>query len=138
MLLVLLIGIVIALLAYLAYGFVTYAMPLAVGIYVGMLAHESGAGMGGAYFIGGVAAVVCLWAMRVLFARLRSFPARAVLSAIFVAPPALVTYVLMWQLTAEGDTIFVWRIIISALAAAIISVIAWAKLIQYDQEPPAE
>ncbi|HEX8903082.1 hypothetical protein [Vitreimonas sp.] len=138
MLLVLLIGIVLAFLAYLAYGFVTYAMPLAVGIYVGMLAHESGAGSGGAYFIGGLAALVCLWTMRVLFARLRSLPARALLSIIFVTPPAFVTYALVWQLTAEGDATFVWRIIISALSALIISVIAWAKLIQYDQEPPAE
>lgn len=135
MLLVLLFVVVFA---FLVFGFATYAMPLTVGIYVGVLAHDSGAGAAGAYFVGGMTAFTCLWTMRLLFSRFRSLPARAVLSAIFVAPPALVTYVLMWQLTAEGDSAFVWRIAISALAAAIVSVIAWAKLIQYDQEPPVE
>ena len=135
MLLVLLFVVVFA---FLVFGFATYAMPLTVGIYVGVLAHDSGAGAAGAYFVGGMTAFTCLWTMQLLFSRFRSLPARAVLSAIFVAPPALVTYVLMWQLTAEGDSAFVWRIAISALAAAIVSVIAWAKLIQYDQEPPVE
>ena len=79
-------------LAWLLFTFAVYAMPLMIGVTVGIAAYHTGSGVLGALVVGIVAAALIVAVGELAFARLRSPIARTLLALAYAGPAAVAGY----------------------------------------------
>ena len=82
----------VAFLAWLLFTFAVYAMPLMIGVTVGIAAYHTGSGMLGALFVGVVVAALIVAFGELAFAKLRSPIARTLLALAYAGPAAVAGY----------------------------------------------
>lgn len=82
----------VAFLAWLLFTFAVYAMPLMIGVTVGIAAWHSGSGMLGALVVGIVVSALIVAFGELAFAKLRSPIARTLLALAYAGPAAVAGY----------------------------------------------
>jgi hypothetical protein len=112
-----------------------YALPFYVGLTVGIWVHSNGTGAigtGAAAIIAGIATLVIL---HILIATFHSPALRAGLGLVFAAPAAFAAYHAVHGITATATPASPWSVSFSLLGAAIVGVVAWLQIGNFNQSP---
>ena len=110
-----------------------YALPFYVGLTVGIWAHSNGTGAigtGAAAIIAGIATLVIL---HILIATVHSPVLRAGLGLAFAAPAAFAAYHAVHGITATAMPASAWSLTLSILGAAIVGIVAWLQIGNFNQ-----
>lgn len=105
------------------------ALPFFVGLSVGMLALNSGAGTAGAAALGVAAASLTLVAGRFFFVVSTPRAIRVFVAALFAVPAAIAGYHVTDGVLGLGEGADVWRQPLGIVGALTIAAAAWSRLI---------
>lgn len=112
-----------------------YALPFYVGLTAGVWAHSNGTGVigtGAAAIAGGISTLVIL---HILIATVQSPVLRAGLGLVFAAPAAFAAYHAVHGIMSTTMTASTWSVSLSLLGAAIVGVVAWLQIGNFNQAP---
>lgn len=117
-----------ALIAWLVFNFSVYALPFFVGITVGKLAHDSGAGMIGAGLFGIAAGGLSFGIGQFALGAAKSVTGRVAVITVFVAPAAIAGYFSTYGIAQLCTPTEGWRQFFSVIGAGIIAAVALGRL----------
>ncbi len=109
-----------------------YALPLFVGLTVGLAAYHSGAGVAGAIIAGGVTLTIG----QIAFATVRSPLIRAAIGLIYAVPAAIAGYSGTLGFAQMGIPSEAWRVTFAVIGATAVGGTAWARMTLF--APPEE
>ena len=112
-----------------------YALPFYVGLTLGIWVHSNGTGVigtGAAAMMAGIATLVIL---HILIATVHSPVLRAGLGLAFAVPAAFAAYHAVHGITATAMPASTWSLSLSILGAAIVGVVAWLQIGNFNQAP---
>ena len=118
----------VAFLAWLLFTFAIYAMPLMIGVTVGVAAWHTGSGMLGAFVVGIVVAALIVAFGELAFAKLRSPIARALLALAYAGPAAVAGFHAVHGIAKLSVPSPTWLIMFSAAGGAATGAVALARL----------
>ncbi len=118
----------IGVMLWLLFAFAIYALPFYAGLSAAFLAYEHDAGWLGAGIVGLLIGAAVLLVGQVLFATLRSAVARAIVAAVYAVPAGVAGYHAVHGLSAIGGMGEAWRVGFSIIGAAMVAVVAWARV----------
>ncbi len=118
----------IGLLCWLVFSLAIYALPLLIGVTVGMWVHGSGAGPIGAIVIGAVAAAAIFIIGQLVFSFARPLWIRLVVAALFVGPAAVAGYAATHGIAKHIIPSDNWQIAVSIVGAVAIGIAALARM----------
>lgn len=128
----------IGVLCCLLFYFAVYALPLFVGVTVGVWAYGTGAGWAGGIAIGFVAGLVTLGVGQLLLAFVRPLWLRLVIAIAFVAPAAIAGYHATHGIVKHAMPSETWQIIFSVVGAIAVGVTAFVRVTTMAASAPAE
>jgi hypothetical protein len=128
----------VGLFCWLIFTLAVHALPLLVGVNVGLMAFHSGAGIVGAALVGIAAGVATLAVGRTAFAITRSLIVRASLAAAFAIPAAIAGYHLVLVVSQIAVPLPAWREVFADLGAVLIGGTAWTRLTLVPAPRPLE
>lgn len=111
----------------LLYACAVYALPVAVGLWAGYWAMQTGAGLG-SVAIGLAAGAMVFVLGQVILATSRSLLIRWIILLAFTVPAIVAGYSMMLQFSEFGVPSAVWRHVFAAIGAAAIGCTAIARL----------
>ncbi|WP_375551407.1 hypothetical protein [Rhodophyticola porphyridii] len=119
---------VIGFLCWLVFTLAVYALPLFVGVTVGMWAHDGGAGMVGGFAVGVVAAGGTAIVDQLVFAFARPLWVRLIVAALFAGPAAIAGYaathgIAKHLMPSEG-----WQMAFSIVGAIAVGIVALVRM----------
>src|SRR6266571_2999212 len=114
-----------------------YALPCLAGAWAGILAYDTGAGIGGAMIIGLVAGATTLLAGQAVSTKARSPIARTLVAIAFAVPAAFAGYHASLGLAGLGVPSDAWRHAFAIVGAIAIGATAWARMTSESTEPAA-
>ena len=119
---------VIGTLCWLLFTFAVYALPLVVGVTVGMWAYGTGAGYIGGFIIGAVAAGAVAIIGQLIFAFARPLWIRLIVALLFAGPAAVAGYaathgIAKHLMPSEG-----WQMAFSIIGAVAVGVTALFRM----------
>ncbi|WP_262047333.1 hypothetical protein [Bradyrhizobium sp. Bra78] len=118
------------------FALATYALPLFVGMTVGIYSLQAGAGLFGAAVTGVVAAGFTFAIGRYAFSVARSPIVRLVIGLLFAVPAARAGYSVTLAFAHLGIPSEGWRELFAALGAIAVGGVAWANVsMQIDPAP---
>ena len=118
----------VALIAWLLFTFAVYAMPLLIGVTVGIAAYHTGCGILGAAIVGLVVAALIVAFGELAFARLRSPVARTLLALAYAGPAAVAGYHAVHGIARMSVPSPTWLIAFSAAGGIATGAVALARL----------
>jgi len=118
----------VAFLAWLLFTFAVYAMPLMIGVTVGIAAWHTGSGMLGALFVGVVVAALIVAFGELAFAKLRSPIARTLLALAYAGPAAVAGYHAVHGIAKLSVPSSTWLIVFSVAGGVATGAVALARL----------
>jgi len=118
----------VAFLAWLLFTFAVYAMPLMIGVTVGIAAWHTGSGMLGALFVGVVVATLIVAFGELAFAKLRSPIARTLLALAYAGPAAVAGYHAVHGIAKLSVPSPTWLIAFSIAGGVVTGAVALARL----------
>ena len=110
-----------------------YALPFYVGLTVSIWAHSNGTGAIGTGATAIIAGIATLVIVHILIATVHSPVLRAGLGLIFAAPAAFAAYHAVHGITATTMPASTWSLTLSILGAAIVGVVAWLQIGNFNQ-----
>ncbi len=129
MILAMLVAIVaVALLSALILGMIVYALPLFVGVWVGMFLHSGGTGLFGSIAAGLAAAMATLIIAHWLLAMTKSPFVHGLIGLAFAAPTAFAAYHLVHGIIASSMPSEIWTLAVSAIGGAILGIVTWVRV----------
>lgn len=123
----LLVGI-IGTLCWLLFTFAVYALPLFVGVTVGMWAHGSGAGVVGGVIVGVVAAGAVAIIGQLIFAFARPLWIRLIVALLFAGPAAVAGYAATHGIAKHLMPSESWQIAFSIVGAVAVGITALFRM----------
>ncbi|WP_299555698.1 hypothetical protein [uncultured Tateyamaria sp.] len=118
----------IGLLCWLVFSLAIYALPLLIGVTVGIWVHGSGADPIGAIVIGAVAAGAIFIIGQLVFSFARPPWIRLVVAALFVGPAAVAGYAATHGLAKHLMPSDNWQMAVSIVGAIAIGIAALARM----------
>lgn len=118
----------VAFLAWLLFTFAVYAMPLMIGVTVGIAAWHTGSGMLGALVISLVVAALIVAFGELAFAKLRSPIARTVLALAYAGPVAVAGYHAVHGIAKLSVPSPAWLIAFSVAGGVATAAVSLARL----------
>ena len=112
-----------------------YALPFYVGLTVGIWVHSNGTGAIGTGAAAIIAGIATLAILHILIATVHSPVLRVGLGLIFAAPAAFAAYHAVHGITATAMPASAWSLTLSILGAAIVGIVAWLKIGNFNQAP---
>jgi hypothetical protein len=112
-----------------------YALPFYVGLTVGIWAHSSGTGVIGTCTAAMIAGVATLVILHILIAIVHSPALRAGLGLVFAAPAAFAAYHAVHGIMAIAMPSSTWSLPFSIFGAAIVGIVAWLQIGNFNQKP---
>lgn len=112
----------------LAYRLATYALPVALALWAGRLAFDTGAGWFGAALIALIGGVASYYVLAVMFVTLRSPIPRMILAVIFTVPAIIAGYALVYGVMAESVPSPIWLQIFSVAGGIVTGISALLRL----------
>ena len=112
-----------------------YALPFYVGLTVGIWVHSNGTGAIGTGAAAIIAGIATLAILHILIATVHSPVLRVGLGLIFAAPAAFAAYHTVHGITATAMPASAWSLTLSILGAAIVGIVAWLKIGNFNQAP---
>ncbi len=128
-------AIAIALLCSLLMTLTIYALPFYVGLTVGVWAHSNGTGLIGTTAAAIVAGIATLVVLHLLIATAQSPVLRAGLGLVFTAPAAFAAYHAVHGIMSTTMPASTWSVSLSLLGAAIVGLVAWLQIGNFNQAP---
>ena len=125
----------IAMLCSLLITLTIYALPFYVGLTVGIWAHSSGAGVISTAVAAVAAGIATLVILQILIATVHSPLLRAGLGLVFAAPAAFAAYHAVHGIMATTMPASTWSVSFSLLGAAIVGVVAWLQIGNFNRTP---
>jgi len=113
---------------WLLFTLAVYALPFYAGLSAAFWAYGHDAGLVGAAVVGLVVAGLTFGIGQVLFATLRAPWARALVAAAYAGPAGIAGYFAVYGVSGIGGTGEPWRMLFAAIGAAVVAVIAWARV----------
>lgn len=113
---------------WLLFALAVHALPVFVGVTVGVAAFHNGAGVVGAILVALVSAAISLFVGQIAFAATRSLRLRAAIAAVFAAPAAVAGYHVALSLADIGAPLAIWREALALIGAMIVGGTAWARI----------
>lgn len=118
----------VAFLAWLLFTFAVYAMPLMIGVTVGIAAWRTGSGMLGALVVGVVVTALIVALGELAFAKLRSPIARTLLALAYAGPAAVAGFHAVHGIAKLSVPSPIWMIAFSAAGGVATGAVALARL----------
>ena len=118
----------VALLAWLLFTFAVYAMPLMIGVTVGIAAFHTGSGLVGALVVGLVVAALVVAFGELAFVKLRSPVARTLLALAYAGPAAVAGYHAVHGVAKLSVPSPAWLIAFSVAGGVATGAVALARL----------
>ena len=115
-------------LCWLLFHLATLALPLSVGIWATIVAHQTGAGLLGSALAGFAGGVLTLAAGQLLFGAARTPLLRAPITFLFAAPAAIAGYSVVSGILGSSGSSGFWSMLLGAGGAVITGSVAIAKL----------
>ncbi len=112
-----------------------HALPFYVGLTVGVWAHSNGTGLIGTTAAAIVAGIATLVTLHILIATVQSPVLRAGLGLVFAAPAAFAAYHAVHGIMSTTMPASTWSVSLSLLGAAIVGVVAWRQIGNFNQAP---
>ena len=112
-----------------------YALPFYVGLTVGICAHSNDMGVIGTSAAAIIAGIATLVILHILIATVQSPVLRAGLGLIFAAPAAFAAYHAVHGIMATTMPASTWSVSFSLLGAAIVGVVAWLQIGNFNRTP---
>jgi hypothetical protein len=123
-------------LCWLAFNLAVHALPFFVGVAAALFAYHTGAGPFGTITTGLIAGAATLVLGQFIFAAIRSPLPKALMTATFALPAAVVGYHLLLGLSAIGMASDPWRHVFAVLGAVVLGSTAWARFAAHPFEKP--
>ncbi|MEQ8393687.1 MAG: hypothetical protein RIC85_02270 [Gammaproteobacteria bacterium] len=121
----------------LLYNLAVYVLPVAVGLWTGFWAMDTGAGPFGGIVVGFAAGVVVFVLGQAIFTSSRSALVRLLVALIFAVPAAYAGYSIMLQVLGLGDMTGVWAQVFAIVSGAVTGGTTIARLAQPIEGPDA-
>lgn len=118
----------IGFLCWLVFSLAIYALPLLIGVTVGMWAHGTGAGPIGGFFIGAVTAGAVFIIGQLVFNFARPLWIRLSVAVLFVGPAAVAGYAATHGIAKHFMPSDSWQIAFSIVGAVAVSIAALARM----------
>ena len=112
-----------------------YALPFYVGLTVGICAHSNDMGVIGTSAAAIIAGIATLVILHILIATVQSPVLRTGLGLVFAAPVAFAAYHAVHGIIATTMPASTWSGSLSLLGAAIVGVIAWLQIGNFNRTP---
>ena len=112
-----------------------YALPFYVGLTVGIWVHSNGTGVIGTAAAAIIAGIATLVILHILIATVHSPVLRAGLGLAFAVPAAFAAYHAVHGIMATARPASTWSVSFSLLGAAIVGVVAWLQIGNFNQAP---
>jgi len=112
-----------------------HALPFYVDLTVGVWAHSNGTGLIGTTAAAIVAGIATLVTLHILIATVQSPVLRAGLGLVFAAPAAFAAYHAVHGIMSTTMPASTWSVSLSLLGAAIVGVVAWRQIGNFNQAP---
>ena len=119
---------VVAFLAWALFTFAVYAMPLMIGVTVGIAAWNTGSGMLGALVVGVVVAAMIVAFGELAFAKMKSPLARTLLALAYAGPAAVAGYHAVHGIAKLSVPSPAWLIAFSIAGGVATGAVALARL----------
>jgi hypothetical protein len=113
---------------WLLFALAVQALPVFVGLTVGLAAYHSGSGEIGAFLVGLIAGAVTLAAGQIAVAAFRSPVIRTAIALVFAVPAAMAGYHAALGLAQLGVPAELWQQAFAMIGAVAVGATAWARL----------
>ena len=123
----LLVGI-IGILCWLLFTLAVYALPLFVGVAVGMWAHDAGAGVVGGFIVGALAAGAVAIIGQLIFAFTRPLWIRLIVALLFAGPAAVAGYAATHGIAKHLMPSEDWQMAFSIVGAVAVGITALFRM----------
>lgn len=118
----------VGLLCWLVFTLAIYALPLAVGVTVGLWAHGNGAGPAGGFIVGALAAGAVVILGQLTFAFARPLWVRIIVAILFAGPAAVAGYAATHGIAKHLMPSDGWQMAFSIVGAAAVGVTALFRM----------
>jgi hypothetical protein len=115
-------------LSWLLFTLATYALPVFVGLEIGIVAFHSGAGYLGALAAALIAGSATFTLGKLAFSRARSPFIRAAIGLLFSVPASFVGYYATLDLARLGTPSEAWCVALAVIGAVVVGTTAWCRV----------
>ena len=115
-------------LSWLLFTLATYALPVFVGLEIGVAVFHSGAGYFGAFVVALAAGSATFMLGKFAFSRARSPFIRAAIGLLFSVPAALIGYYATLDLARIGTPSEAWCVALAVVGAVVVGATAWCRI----------